>query len=536
MKTLNTTCFRLLVLFGLAFGTLHAQRDARLDSLMSAASDLVSSSQVDSSMSLYLQALRLAEKLDDKQAMAFIYYNMALINQRQQNNKKADEQIRQALRYAELANDTSLTAHCCIMTGIMAFLLENTDSCAYWFSRSAALFDALGKEDKAAFARSKLGNVYEAQGEYALATPLFEQALKAAQKSQDSTRLLGAYVNMATNNLNLKQYPSALRYAQDARQFAAALGRDFEYQEMLKIEAAIREEMGDPRAAIQVLRQYVHHHDSVLSIQRAQRIAELEAHYETEKKEATIVTQEQALRDARIRFWLTAALLVLALAGGGLLFQLARKLRKRNAEKEFLIKEIHHRVKNNLQILSSLLHLQSRQITDEAALEAVREGQNRVDAMGLIHQKLYMGDNVAAVSMPEYLQDLGNTLLDSFGLHDERIHIRYTVQPLQLDVDTAIPLGLIINELVTNTLKYAFPEGRKGIVDIALWIDEANKLNLKIADNGVGAAAAPDLKGSTSFGTNLVQMLSKKLKGVPQVQDTGEGYSTLIVFEQYTVA
>jgi len=422
------------------------------------------------------------------------------------------------------------------MAGVMAFVLEKTDSCAYWFNRSAALFEALGREDKAAFARSKLGNIYEAQGQFALATPLFEQALKTAQKSQDSTRLMGAYINMATNALNLKQYPSALKYAQDARQFAAALGRDFEYQEMLSIESAIHEGMGNPRAAIQVLRQYVQHHDSVLNIQRTQHIAELETRYETEKKESTIASQEQALQDARIRFGLIATLLLLALAGGGLLFRLTRQLRKRNAEKEFLIKEIHHRVKNNLQVLSSLLHLQSRQITDEAALDAVREGQNRVDAMSLIHQKLYMGDNIAAVDMPDYLQQLGDTLLDSFGYHDDgRVQMRYAVQPIRLDVDTAVPLGLIINELVTNSLKYAFPEGRAGTVEIALWKDDAGRLCLKVADDGVGKAGAPNLKGSTAFGTNLVQMLSKKLKGTPQVQDSGAGYSTLIAFENYTV-
>ena len=102
-------------------------------------------------------------------------------------------------------------------------------------------------------------------------------------------------------------------------------------------------------------------------------------------------------------------------------------------------------------------------------------------------------------------------------------------------MDTAVALGLIINELVTNSLKYAFPEGRAGTVEIALWKDDAGRLCLKVADDGVGKAGAPNLKGSTAFGTNLVQMLSKKLKGTPQVQDSGAGYSTLIAFENYTV-
>lgn len=536
MMALNIFTRVLLLAFVFSItGTLHAQRDARLDSLLHDASDMAGSGQMDSSMNLYLRALRLAEKLDDKKALANIYYNMGLINQRQQNNQKANEQIRQALRYAELANDTTQTANICIMAGVMAFLLENTDSCAYWFNRSAVLFESLGKEDKAAFARSKLGNIYEAQGQYALATPLFEKALKTAQKSQDSTRLMGAYINMATNGLNLKKYASALRYTRDARQFAAALGRDFEYQEMLKIEAAILEGMGNPKAAIQVQRQYVQHHDSILNIQRAQHIAELETRYETEKKEATIALQEQALRDARIRFWLTVVLLVLALAGGVLLLGLARKLRRRNAEKEVLIKEIHHRVKNNLQIISSLLSLQSRQITDEAALDAVREGQSRVDAMGLIHQKLYMGANVAAVDMSDYLQQLGTTLLDSFGKHDDQVQIHYEVQPLRLDVDTAVPLGLIVNELLTNALKYAFPDGRSGVIDLALWKNEAGKLCLKVSDNGTGSTGHADKSGSTAFGTNLVQMLSKKLKGTPQIQASPTGYSTLIAFDNFRV-
>ena len=202
-------------------------------------------------------------------------------------------------------------------------------------------------------------------------------------------------------------------------------------------------------------------------------------------------------------------------------------------------------MKNNLQVLSSLLHLQSRQITNEAALDAVREGQNRVDAMGLIHQKLYMGDNLAAVEMQDYLHNLGDTLLDSFGLNDERVKISYSVAPMHLDVDTAIPLGLIINELVTNSLKYAFPldrhrladgGGQVGTVDISLWKDEAGKLCLKVADDGAGQNAAPDPKHSTGFGASLVQMLSKKLGGQPEVTAGEGGYATLIRFEHFKMA
>jgi two-component sensor histidine kinase len=260
----------------------------------------------------------------------------------------------------------------------------------------------------------------------------------------------------------------------------------------------------------------------------------LKAKYEDEKKEAQITLQNAQLTQERLKLWAVLGGLAIALVAGLFLFQLARKLRKRNEEKEFLIKEIHHRVKNNLQILSSLLHLQSRQITDDTALSAVREGQNRVDAMGLIHQKLYMGDNVAKVEMKDYLEQFGQNMLDSFGIEDDRIKLEYQLDSMYLDVDTAIPIGLILNELVTNSLKYAFPDGRSGAIQIALWKSAQNQLCLKVSDNGVGQANALKDEKSTSFGTNLVQMLSKKLKGKAEILPQEQGYATQIVFEQWT--
>lgn len=303
-----------------------------------------------------------------------------------------------------------------------------------------------------------------------------------------------------------------------------------------------------------------------LSVESGKLMADIQTKYETSQREAQIAEQKNALEKQRAQFWMLLAFLTLALIGGAWLYRLTRQLQARNEEKGFLIKEIHHRVKNNLQVLSSLLHLQSKHIKDDAALDAVREGQNRVEAMGLIHQKLYMGDNLAAVDMPDYLKNLGDTLLDSFGIEDDSIQIQYDVQNMHLDVDTAIPLGLIINELVTNSLKYAFPTvdfrfrisdvGEKptseilnpkytegGVISLSLWINETKQLCLKVSDNGVGNAQPSEglkpsegyHKNSTSFGTNLVQILSKKLKGKPEILQQERGYGTLIRFEEYKI-
>jgi two-component sensor histidine kinase len=142
------------------------------------------------------------------------------------------------------------------------------------------------------------------------------------------------------------------------------------------------------------------------------------------------------------------------------------------------MKEIHHRVKNNLEIVSSLLALQSSQIDDPGTKEAMLEGQNRVHSIGIVHQKLYQGPNLGGIEMKDYFLNLGESILDSFGA-EERVKIELAMGKLDLDIDTAVPLGLIVNELLTNTLKYAFPNGQKGNVRIRLEINPMVSCTLK---------------------------------------------------------
>ncbi len=525
----------ILAIFFLLVSSHHAvEASSVLDSLSQIATKKVDEGQLDEAMDLYLQVLQMAESEGLEKKTASVYYSIALIHHFQNNNDKSKEYLSRSMEKARAINDSSRIARCFLFSGVLEYHSGRLDTCIPLFRQSAEMFEAIGNHAAAANAIAKVGNIYEAQERYAEATPLFEQGHKAAVQARDTLKILAATINLSGNAFNLKDYPKALEYLDIARELAIGLQRDFEYQELFKLESYIYGGMGDFEKSNDILWKYVEHHDSMLNVDRTRQIAALETQFETEQKEATILLQEQQLAQQRTRFFAIAAFLAIALLAGALLFRLTRQLRKRNEEKEFLIKEIHHRVKNNLQVLSSLLHLQSRHIKDENALDAVREGQTRVEAMSLIHQKLYMGDNLAAVEMQDYLYNLGDTLLDSFGLDDDRVKITYEVKPMHLDVDTAIPLGLIINELVTNSLKYAFPDDRKGIVEIALWKNESGKLCLKVADNGVGEEAAPKLKGSTSFGSNLVHILSKKLKG--KLEKSHEnGYATLIVFEQFKV-
>jgi two-component sensor histidine kinase len=184
-------------------------------------------------------------------------------------------------------------------------------------------------------------------------------------------------------------------------------------------------------------------------------------------------------------------------------------LAAKNAENELLLKEIHHRVKNNLEIVSSLLALQSAQIDDQGIKDAMQEGQNRVQSIGIVHQKLYQRDNLAAIEMKDYFLNLSESILDSFGAED-RVKIECAMEQLDVDIDTAVPLGLIVNELLTNTLKYAFPDGRKGKVQIRMNKSQSGMLHLEVSDDGVGKQG---LTQGTGFGTQLVSLLTRQLSG-----------------------
>jgi len=200
-------------------------------------------------------------------------------------------------------------------------------------------------------------------------------------------------------------------------------------------------------------------------------------------------------------------------------------LRASVREKETLLKEIHHRVKNNLQIVSSLHFLQSRKVDDPHAREVFREGQNRIQSMALVHERLYRTEDLARVDFGEYLQTLTSQLARSYQVPAERVQIETRTHDIRLTVNKAIPCGLIVNELVSNALKYAFPEERSGsvVVDVGPDPQRPGGLLLSVADDGVGWPAGVDFRKTQSLGLELVCSLVGQLAGTIE---RGEGPGT----------
>ncbi|MDZ7262642.1 MAG: ATP-binding protein, partial [candidate division KSB1 bacterium] len=191
-------------------------------------------------------------------------------------------------------------------------------------------------------------------------------------------------------------------------------------------------------------------------------------------------------------------------------------------EKEVLLKEIHHRVKNNLQIISSLIYLQSKNIQDKEVLQMFQESQNRVKSMALIHEKLYKSKDLARIDCAEYIKSLVTHLFHSYRVHSNAIKLEIDVDDIPLSIDTAIHCGMIINELVSNSLKHAFPSGKAGEIRIKARSGNDNKFTLIVSDDGVGFPKDLDFQNTKSLGLQLVCNLTNQLGGSIEL-DTSRG-------------
>lgn len=271
--------------------------------------------------------------------------------------------------------------------------------------------------------------------------------------------------------------------------------------------------------------------DSLTDIDKTSQVTEVQTKYETEKKQQKIIDQRRQI------IWLFAASALFAALTVGmvLLYGRLRNQRRQIAEQsvrlETMMKELHHRVKNNLQVVSSLLSLQSYDLMDEKAVAALKESQQRVEAMSMIHQRLYKKDALTTVNMREYLSDLAESLVTSYGFERDAFDLAISARPEELDVDKALPIGLIVNEMVTNALKYAYPGVSRPALEIRL-AEDAKQLLVEVKDNGVGLDVAQWKKKTHSFGKQLIGALCRQLRAEQQISVEGGTRFTLLIPKQ----
>ncbi len=345
----------------------------------------------------------------------------------------------------------------------------------------------------------------------------FEKSLAIREELNQHYELVSSYWSIGELLCLEKKYKLGIEYIQKGINLAKEKGYKAKEEKLNKSLSNEYKKIGKYKEALEYEIRSRELRDSILNEKTTLQINDLEAKYENAQKENEILALSMKNKEKDVRNFLMSVGLVLVFFALGIVFYFYKKLQSKNTiitkaleEKNTLLKEIHHRVKNNLQVISSLLNLQSRYIDDNKALEAIQLGKSRVMSMALIHQRLYQKDNLVNINAKEYIEQLSHELFNTYKIKEENIHLNLNVDDINIDVDKMVPIGLIINELVTNSLKYAFVENQKGIITVVLKNDDENKLLLSVEDNGKGFDE--DLiNNNKSFGYRLIQSFSKKL-------------------------
>ena len=473
--------------------------------------------QLDKGMEEDLKASGIMEVLDDKKGMAAAYERICDDLTSQGRLTEAMDYAQKAITICEANQLDDEMVYALTMGGYVKIADNKNKEAFDYFDRALKLArkQHLPEIETADFLNNR-GNALKRLGRYQEAIKDYGEAFAIAKKSNYQNAISATIANLGEVNLLRGNYKEALAYQLETVRLQERDNDLSNLTENYLHVSDIYEHLRDYKSALAWHKKALVIRDSIASVKSDTAMSKMLTQYETKKKEVTIASQQKEISQQKKVQWMAAG--IVFLLAGFIIFGIityrvrvkrSRLLSAKNAENELLLKEIHHRVKNNLEVVSSLLALQSAQIEDVDTKEAMQESKNRVQSIGIVHQKLYQGKNLDAIEMKDYFLNLSESILDSFGA-EERVEIDLAMDQLNVDIDTAVPLGLIVNELLTNTLKYAFPHGARGKVSIKLEKRKDNILHLEVADNGIGKSG---ITHGTGFGSQLISLLTIQLNG-----------------------
>lgn len=502
----------------------------------------------------YENAEKIYLQLSDEKNLSRLYNNLGLIYRKTGKYGAAYNIYKKSLEIKERLGDSRGVSNTLTNLSSVLIQMDSLESAAQYSFQNLDLVLQLKDSGGYAAELSNLGIIYKMQGEYDKALTYFHQSQSIPKKGGLADYEVTVYSEVAEIYLERKEWAMAKTHLDKASGIAESDDLPETKLRVYQLYAQYFAEQNNYATAFSYQQKYITQKNDILNRQTLEKTTELEQRYESERKERQIAqlelekqTAALAIRQRENQRNISLSVAAMLCIMAGFSFFLYRSKQKTNliledknrtivkalGEREILLKEIHHRVKNNLQIISSLLNLQARAVKDEEAIAAVKEGRNRVKSMALIHQKLYQEGQLTGISLQQYLESLCDSLYQSFGVRQDRIALTIDSDPIILDVDTTIPLGLIVNELITNSLKYAFSPDQKGLLSVALK-KQNDQLLLAIKDNGKGIDTGE--AAQESFGMKMVHSLSRKLKATVVVISGDTGTEVRLTITNFKLA
>lgn len=497
--------------------------------------------QLSKAADIAMETLHLAKELNDKRALAVALSDLSNLFWKQERYEEALEYGMESLAIFEERGlqdlDYDFTLY---VVGNSYLALNNYEEALKFYDYSIAIGERYGFYNNLCDVYISMVYLESFLNRFEAAEEAATNAIKYAILLDNNFMLMRSWVAMGKLQNLQGKYISAIQSLEKSIEVATAdFGDDFFLSEAYEALGKAYAGNHNYQEAYQAYSKYNNLQKALFTEESNQHVSQLLTEYEVAQKESTIMVQEDQLKKEKSiqrLLGLIAGLLLLVLL---LLYNTIqtnkkknRLLNKQNTEKEFLLKEIHHRVKNNLEIVSSLLALQAEQLEDINLVDAMEKSQHRVHSMSMVHQKLYQGKSLSSIEMKSYFLNLSDYLGDIYDTKD-RVKIHCEMEALELDIDSAIPIGLIVNELLTNALKYAFPENRHGEVRIRLQ-NKSGILQLEVSDNGVGKKNQNKISG-TGFGSQLIGLLTRQLEGIMTL-NIKKGTAVSFQFQQYKAA
>jgi two-component sensor histidine kinase len=501
--------------------------------------------QYEPALQAYMRALALNQQTGQLQGQSICFNNIGNVYLASAKYARALEFYQKSMRLEQQRGDSLGVGDSYVDVANAYSYLDTTKTFALaYYQRALALFQAAGNPAKETNVLNNLGDTYLAQRHYEQARAYFERSLALNRQLQKLDAQAQSLQNLGHVYQGLQQWATAIDYYRQS----SAISHDFPGLERdnLKFLAEAYAHTGEYRAAYTAFRRYTELKDSVFSRETTDRINELDTRFQSQQQQEQIKVQQLTIsrKNQLIGLTLAGTLLVLGLSAG--LYRQYRQRHRANrqllqanqeisaanheirqsvAEKEVLIQEIHHRVKNNLQLVSSLLSWQASTMPEPALVAALDESQARIQSMALVHEHLYRANNLAQVSIDEYLAELLASLHQAHGSTQQHIQLRTDLAPLVLEAKDAIPFGLLVNELVTNSYKHAFRGRAAGELRVVLTTLPGG-FCLQVQDDGNGLPTAPATPAAKphSLGMQLIKMLTKQLKAkltVTSLQPSG---------------
>ena len=506
---------------------------------------LFSQKKFDESVVKYLEALTLFDKLDSSRFMSKIYNNISGSYATSGDYQGAIDYLNKALQFYLKSNDVLWTAHTYNNLGIQYMNLKKYDESNEAFSKALDNYNKLDLDIYRGITSLNYGNLLVEQKKFREAIPQYQNAMLLVTMDQNKVLHAASEGGKGIAYLNI----NGLSEAQTAFERSIEISKEVGHIEQLKLSleglAQVQEKKGNYHQALILYKEYSAVKDTFFHQQQNQSLVDATEKYEAAEKEAQIIELNSTNEISQIRLSNSRKLLFASLFGILLfsalayyLFNLNKTVRLQNnviskalKEKDILLREIHHRVKNNMQFISSLLSLQSDYVLDPLAKSALHKGEHRVQSMALIHQNLYQEDHLTGIKTPEYFKKLTENLFESYNIHEDKIELHTDIDDVIIDVDTMVPLGLIVNELISNSLKHGFPEGILGNIYLSLK-EVNNKLILNVKDDGIGLKPQELDKLKKSFGYKLIDAFTDQLDA-EMTTDFEHGFEVTIRIEDY---